>query len=313
MKYFFQALRSTPSPAQQQQVLAILKGNPSLMAAFIKQRQNQNHGDGQGSSNTSQILNQLQQSGAGQLMNNLNAGGQTGAGPGGPQGSVGVPNGPPGSMTNPSMGGPMGGPPQGMMGGPQVGGGGPMNNQGMMSQGVPPQGMMQGHPGPPGMMQQQRYGRPIHLQQQTNQFPGAGGGPPGQFQQPAPPQYTGGMGPRGVGMGQYGQGMRQPMMNQQMFSQVRSPSPGMPVRSPNPNASPRPPHMVQSPHANSPHHMQQMDDGSNSHMMLGQNNSMGGGMGGMQGGMSMDTSNQGGQEGNSMTPQDQLSKFVETL
>ena len=101
------------------------------MAAFIKQRQNQNHGDGQGSSNTSQILNQLQQSGAGQLMNNLNAGGQTGAGPGGPQGSVGVPNGPPGSMTNPSMGGPMGGPPQGMMGGPQVSGGGPMNNQGM--------------------------------------------------------------------------------------------------------------------------------------------------------------------------------------
>lgn len=302
LQQLIQALRSPQSPAQQQQVLTILKSNPSLMAAFIKQRQNQNHPDGQGGSN-SQIINQLQQ-GASQMMNSMTSGQAGGAGP--------VPNGPPGSVPNQSMGGM---PPQGMMG--QGGASGGPVPQTMMGQGggVPSQG-----PGPGGpqqgmmqqqqnMMQQQRY-RPIHLQQQPGQFPGAGGqGGPGQFQQPAPPQYQTSMGPRGMGYGQ--QGMRQPMMNQQMFSQVRSPSPGgMPVRSPNPNASPRHP----NPMGQSPHHMQQMDDGSNSHMMLGQNNSMGGGMS-MQGSMQSmnDGSGQGGQDANSMTPQDQLSKFVETL
>lgn len=272
------------------------------MAAFIKQRQNQTP-DGQGGQGTSQIINQLQQ-GASQMMNSMTSGQSGVAGPGG------IPNGPSGSVPNQSMGGM---PTQGMMGGAA---GGPVP-QTMMGQGGgvpsggppgPQQGMMQQQQG---MMQQQRY-RPIHLQQQPGQFPGAGGGGgPGQFQQPAPPQYQTSMGGPPRGMGNYGQGMRQPMMNQQMFSQVRSPSPGgMPVRSPNPNASPRPPHAM----GQSPHHMQQMDDGSNSHMMLGQNNSMGGGMG-MQGSMAgMDGSGgQGGQDANSMTPQDQLSKFVETL
>jgi len=302
LQQLIQALKSPQSPEQQAQVLQILKSNPNLMAAFIKQRatnQQPGHpgsGGQAGNQGTNQIINQL-------------AGSLQGQGPTGP----GAPGGP--NVPNQNIG-PM--PPQGMMG---QGGPGPAG-QSMMGQGgpgpgggQPQQGMMQ----QPGMMQQQQRYRPIHLQQQPGQFPG-GGGQPGQFQQPAPPQYQvqGNMGPR---MGSYGpQGMRQPgpgaMMNQQMFSQVRSPSPGgMPVRSPNPGQSPRPPPhaaMVQSPHANSPHHMQ-MDDGSNSHMMLGQNNSMGGGMGGMQGGMGgMDGSGQGDQT-NNMTPQDQLSKFVETL
>ena len=276
----FQALRSPQSPQQQQQVLQILKSNPSLMAAFIKQRQHHHNHSGAGgnqSPGNNQInLSQIQ-AGANQMMS---------------------------SMT---------------------GGGGQVPQQNMaMQQGL---GMQQGQGGvvPQGMgmqqqgMMQQRY-RPIHLQQQTGQF---GGG--AQFQQPAPP-YQGNMGPRGMNPGFQrdvgGMGMRQPgpgmiqsnMMNQQMLAQVRSPSPGMPVRSPNPAASPRPvPGMVQSPHNNSPHHphMAGQVGEDSSVMMLGQQTSMASNMN-IQTSMMESVSGQA-QEPPSMTPQDQLSKFVETL
>lgn len=39
LQQLMQTLRSPQSPEQQQQILAILKSNPQLMAAFIKQRQ----------------------------------------------------------------------------------------------------------------------------------------------------------------------------------------------------------------------------------------------------------------------------------
>merc|ERR1719495_1669729 len=61
------------SPAQQQQVLQILKSNPSLMAAFIKQRQNnnQNQGGGPGGPggpnqiNINQMMSNMNQAAAG--------------------------------------------------------------------------------------------------------------------------------------------------------------------------------------------------------------------------------------------------------
>ena len=39
LQQLMQTLRSPQSPEQQQQILTILKANPQLMAAFIKQRQ----------------------------------------------------------------------------------------------------------------------------------------------------------------------------------------------------------------------------------------------------------------------------------
>lgn len=39
LQQLMQTLRSPQSPEQQQQILSILKANPQLMAAFIKQRQ----------------------------------------------------------------------------------------------------------------------------------------------------------------------------------------------------------------------------------------------------------------------------------
>lgn len=39
LQQLMQTLRSPQSPEQQQQILTILKSNPQLMAAFIKQRQ----------------------------------------------------------------------------------------------------------------------------------------------------------------------------------------------------------------------------------------------------------------------------------
>jgi hypothetical protein len=126
-------------------------------------------------------------------------------------------------------------------------------------------------------------------------------------------------------MQQQQQGMMQ--QQQQMLGQVRSPPPGMPVRSPNPAASPRMGGMVPSPHAvPSPHHPhmgvgggEDMNGGhmppTSSHMMLGQPNSGGGGGGGLGPNMSslQGSMMEGQQEPPTMTPQDQLSKFVETL
>merc|ERR1719219_2583358 len=245
LQQLIQALRSPQTPAQQAQVLQILKSNPSLMAAFIKQRQNHHNSNGGANagahspSGPGQInMSQIQQ-GANQMINNMTAG--TGGGAGGPgAGPVGVPGGV-GGVPNPNMGGMN----QGMGGMGQASGGGPQG----------PMGMNQG------MMQQQQQ-----QQQQSGQFggPPGGGGPGPGFQQPGPPGYQGGMGPggpqqqqqRGINpaafqrdvVGNMVTGMRQQpntglmqtsMINQQMLSQVRSPSPGgMPptmLRSPSGN------------------------------------------------------------------------------
>jgi hypothetical protein len=133
------------------------------------------------------------------------------------------------------------------------------------------------------------------------------------------------------GGNQFASGMMPPLppQAQQMLSQVRSPPPvvgGMPVRSPQPGASPRPPggvagvQMIHSPRnqpMQSPRHVQQqMGDDMGGQMMLGQQNQMNlqaAGLG-MQvaGGVGGPGQDQDGQQ-NTMTPQDQLSKFVETL
>ena len=140
-----------------------------------------------------------------------------------------------------------------------------------------------------------------------------GGGPPGGFNQG---QMMGG-----------GQMMGNPA--QQILSQVRSPPPGgLGIRSPQAGVGPR--GMIHSPRIPSPrgHPGQQpgMDDMSGNGMMLGQpgqqgnpqqQGQMGGQMGmNMQGGPGGPGGKpQGGNDGsdNTMTPQDQLSKFVETL
>jgi len=169
------------------------------------------------------------------------------------------------------------------------------------------------------MMQQQRY-RNIQLQQQQQQQQQQQTQNFGNFQQPAPP-YPGAMRPGNAqGPGQYGgPNMMQNAMGghgpqtsvsmaaQQMLAQVRSPN-APNVRSPGPRVpmhgmpgmSPR---MQQSPrHPNQP---LLPDDG----LMLSQQGgpqppNQGGGPGGPGG---------PGDQDNGMTPQDQLSKFVDTL
>ena len=303
LQQLIQALKSPQSPQQQQQVLQILKGNPSLMAAFIKQRTQQ------------------------QQQQQQNQGGNNAGGNQQPAGGGMMVQGPMG----PGMGNQMQQQQQPMM----------QQNQ----QGMPQQQQMNN----PGMMQPQRY-RAIHLQQQQQPGNFQPQNPGGNFQQPAPP-YSRMMGPGGAagGGGQFQQMPAQGMMGgnaaaQQMLSQVRSPPPGsMPVRSPQPNASPRPP-MIHSPRNQpipSPRHPmqqhqqgQQQDDGmGGGNMMLGLQGGGGGGppgppTGGNQmgpGGMNVqqgpNMQNQdgsggapgGGAAGSTMTPQDQLSKFVETL
>merc|ERR1711994_130507 len=333
------ALESPNSEEQRQQVLTILKSNPSLMAAFIKQR----------------AIHQQNQS---QNAQNPGTSTQVQVGPG--QQVV---------TTTPLAPGPSGMMPVSASGGiqpnPQVI---QMNQPTPMGQPMNPQQQQQQQ-----MMQQQRFAqqqRAIHLQQQGPGGQNFGGAVNvgGNFQQPAPPYVRGPQfGPQGTQnmmqspgnmMGVPGgpQGVNQTA--QQMLAQVRSPPPGagMPVRSPQhggPGASPRP-GMMGSPR----HPIPELggpnqpggnpDDIGSSQMMLGQPG-MGGpntgpngtGPGQMQvrptgpnmnmsgpvgsnnlGGMAGQNVGPGGsvtvggdQDGqqNTMTPQDQLSKFVETL
>jgi len=269
------------SQQQQQQVMSILKSNPSLMAAFLKQRNQQQ-----------QQQQQQQQGGQG-----VPVGGPGGASQGGPLQQQQV-------VT--STGGPQGAP------------------QGMMQQG-PPQ-MQPGQPQQQQMMPQQqpRY-RSVQLQQQQAQQPQPNQF--GQFQQPAPPYRP--MGPGGQPRApQYGgpnmmhQGMGPgmgpqssvSMAAQQMLAQVRSPPPN--VRSPGPRGPPMvgpmgmaSPRMQQSPNR----HPNPMDDMGSSQMMLGQGQGPPGApvpQGGPPGQGNGDPDN--GQN-SGMTPQDQLSKYVETL
>lgn len=284
-----QLLTVLKSPStSHQQVLNILKSDPSLMAAFIKQR----------------TLQQQNQSGG------ANAGNQQ-------QGMMG--QGQPGPMNNQGNN-PMGG-------GQAIGQ--VMGQQGMQ-QGQQQQQMVGGGGGQPmnqqQMMQQQRF-RTVHLQQQQQQM-GGNFNNPGNFQAPAPP-YSRAM---GMNSGQFNPGMMQQGMmssqnpGQQMLAQVRSPPPGsvgMAVRSPQPGIVARP-GMIQSPRNQptpSPRHpMGGGDDMGSSQMMLGQPGGSNSGQMGMQGAPSL-MQGQGGPGGNpdqdgpqsTMTPQDQLSKFVETL
>ncbi len=242
------------SQQQQQQVMSILKSNPGLMAAFLKQRNQHNQ---------QQQLQQQQQQQQGQQ---------------GPQGQAGV---------NPQQ------QQQQMM---QV----PQQQQQMQPQGPPPPQMMQ--------QAQPRY-RSVQLQQQQQ--------PPqqpqqnfGQFQQPAPPY------PQQRQQGQYGNMMIQPQMGmqnqaqmsaQQLLAQVRSPPPN--VRSPGPRGPPMggPMGMASPRMTQSPRHPNPMDE-----MMLGQGpqNSQVQGQVQGPGGQGPDPDNG---QGSGTTPQDMLSKYVETL
>merc|ERR1719229_1510887 len=106
-------------------------------------------------------------------------------------------------------------------------------------------------------------------------------------------------------------------MAQQMLSQVRSPPPGMPVRSPQAGASPRPGQpgqMIHSPRMQPiPSPRQPMvgpgGPGDASGMAGGAGSEMVAGPGGNQ----MAMQQQPGPDQGQITPQDQLSKFVETL
>merc|ERR1719412_1453856 len=221
------ALKSPNSEEQRQQVLTILKSNPSLMAAFIKQRaiHSQN-----------------------QAANIQNPGTST---------QVQV-------TTTPIAPGPSGMMPAsaaGIQSNAQVI---QMNQQPTMGQPMNPQQQQQQMMQQQRAQQFAQQQRAIHLQQQGPGGANFGGAVNvgGNFQQPAPP-YVGGpqFGPQGTQnmmqtpgnmMGVPGgpQGVNQTA--QQMLAQVRSPPPGagMPVRSPQhggPGASPRPGMPVRSP------------------------------------------------------------------
>ena len=288
LKQLIAVLRNPNSSQQEKdEVMSILNSNPSLMAAFIRQQammQQQQHG-GQGGP-------QPLAAGGGHGQQQPGMPGQGQPGQGQPQGQSQV-------MTSSAQQPPM------QMGQPQMGGNMPPQQQ-------PPQQQQQ-------MMQQQRY-RNIQLQQQQQQQQQQQTQNFGNFQQPAPP-YPGAMRPGNAqGPGQYGgPNMMQNAMGghgpqtsvsmaaQQMLAQVRSPN-APNVRSPGPRVpmhgmpgmSPR---MQQSPrHPNQP---LLPDDG----LMLSQQGgpqppNQGGGPGGPGG---------PGDQDNGMTPQDQLSKFVDTL
>jgi E1A/CREB-binding protein len=305
LQQLIQALKSPTSRQQQEQVLTILKSNPSLMAAFIKQRAQQQQQNQQGGT-------AIAAGGGGGQVQVSNQGGQQVL----QQAQVqmqGMPN----QQAQVQM--------QGMSNQQQI-------NQQQQQQQQP--GMMQQQ-----QMQQQhqaRY-RAIHLQQQQQQqgnFQQQGPTGQGNFQQPAPPYQRMPLNPQG------GQFPPQNMMAaQQMLSQVRSPPPGvagMPVRSPQANASPRPGQMIHSPRMQpipSPRHPMGGpggDDGmgGSSQMMMTSGNQGGGnqqmnlqgvgmpqqqgpGPGGAGGGGPPGGDQDG--PGSTMTPQDKLSKFVETL
>ena len=210
LQQLIQALKSPQSKEQHEQVLSILKSNPSLMAAFIKQR-------------------------AQQQQQNQQGGAQVPGGQGGAQG---------GPQMMPQQGGVQ--PQMQMQGMPNQGQQQGMMVQ-QQQQGMAPQQMAQAVGQPQQQQQQmqqqhqQRY-RAIHLQQQQQQQGNfQQGQQQGGFQQPAPPYQR--MGMPGNQGGQFGGGggmMQGGPMAQQMLSQVRSPPPGMPVRSPQAGASPRP-------------------------------------------------------------------------
>ncbi|XP_011493407.2 CREB-binding protein [Aedes aegypti] len=274
-------------PEQQQQLLSILKANPQLMAAFIKQRQqmaqnqqNQNQG---GMSQQQQQQQQQQQ--PHNVMQHAGAGGVQGQQQGGPgQGPGGMPYNPA------AAGGPMGpnrmqGGVQGMAGGGKPGGGNPQmqlpiqqqiwykqqqqqqqQQQQMMLQRQLAMGGGNMQPAPP--YQQ----RPRPQQQMGVGGYGQGGMFPDQQQymqqglKPNPGQQGGGVGvnvlSQQLQQGPGGQVMGPPTpqhtMQQQLMQTVRSPPP---IRSPQPQPSPR---AVPSPRAQpsaspraqpSPHHL----------------------------------------------------------
>ncbi|KAM7382020.1 hypothetical protein PAMA_012745 [Pampus argenteus] len=150
-------LRSPSSPLQQQQVLNILRSNPTLMAAFIRQRAARYQGGP--------------------------------AGPGGPQGGPGGPGGgsggPGGPSLQPGQGGP--GQVQQQQGGLGGGGGGPplpQTSQGMLHQNIHQRLLQQQHLGGGSPAQ---HSSPMSPQQQMAQSPhphlqGQGGlGPAGSL------------------------------------------------------------------------------------------------------------------------------------
>ncbi|TKS90103.1 Histone acetyltransferase p300 [Collichthys lucidus] len=245
-------LRSPSSPLQQQQVLNILRSNPTLMAAFIRQRAARYQG-GQGGpggggppqggpggvrfQGAAGGLAGVGGPGANQLANldgqqqvNVNQAGQPGmniaqggAGQdGGPGGSAGGPGGPP---LQPGQGGP--GQQQSGVGG---GGGGPPLSQ-----------------TPQGMLHQNIHQR--LLQQQH-----LGGGSPAQHSSPMSPQQQMAQSPHPHLQGQGGLGPAG-----SLSSQVRSPQPSPRPQSQPPHSSPSPrmqpssqPQPQPSPHRISP-------------------------------------------------------------
>ncbi|KAK2725883.1 CREB-binding protein-like isoform X2 [Artemia franciscana] len=324
-------LKRPQSPQQQQQVLQILKSNPQLMAAFIKQRavlQKQNEGQ------------QQQQPGNAMQLPNL---------PNSIMGSLGQQGGmsPINQMNVSTI---------------QQGNMQQQGNQNLMQGNMQVQQQPQGNNmGQPNAQQNQWYRQQqlMQLQQQQQRQNPQG------FQQPTLPPYS--QRPRHPGQGmsfnaeQFTQGQYQQMMQpgvkasvsamspqlqgmmipgaspQHLMHTVRSPPPGLPqaVRSPQPNPSPRggipgvqipvpsPRQPMPSPRmaAPSPHHPSHsphpMGVSSMDHEMLLPQLGPGGQVQmAMQspamGQMGMHSQNQH-DDGAPLTPQETLSKFVETL
>jgi len=279
LQQLIQALKSPQSPQQQQQVLQILKSNPSLMAAFIKQRQNPGGGGGAGGNNMG-------------LPGNI---------PGVNPQSMPQPQHP--QQMGPSMGG---------MGGNMV-------HQQQQQQMMQQQQQQQRYRSIHLQQQPNNFGGGVGPNQQFQPGMGQGGVPgPYQARQSMNQMGPGMRGPQQMGPGMGGPMGPQGMLLSQVRSPppmaVRSPNPGQ-----SPRAGPVGAGMVPSPHTPPHHYSQGMqgmpvqqgqdgDVNGSSHnvMMLSQP-----GMNDMSGvGGGPGPQDHGSQ---SMTPQDQLSEFVKTL
>uniref|UniRef100_A0A1B6BX87 histone acetyltransferase n=1 Tax=Clastoptera arizonana TaxID=38151 RepID=A0A1B6BX87_9HEMI len=263
LQQLLQTLRSPNTPEQQQQILQILKSNPQLMAAFIKQRQvfaqqqqpqqQQQGGPPPQPQQLQHMMNQQQN----QQQNRIHM-----------------------QMINQ----PTNQPQQSLQMGQQAWFKhqllGIQQRQQQQQHQQQQQQQFQGGYAPP----QQRLPA-LRGYGQQHGFPGDQGQYPVKPTPPPVPSPQGVMGPPGISV------------QQQQLMSVRSPPP---IRSPQPNQSPRPVPSPRNQPVPSPHH----DLGGPSEMMLSQLGSAGSGL---------PPAPPPPPDTNDLTPQDQLSKFVEQL
>uniref|UniRef100_A0A1Y1MJM8 histone acetyltransferase n=1 Tax=Photinus pyralis TaxID=7054 RepID=A0A1Y1MJM8_PHOPY len=286
LQQLMQTLRLPQSPDQQQQILQILKSNPQLMAAFIKQRQaqaqaQQGAGAGVAGASPQQLQHMLsQQQTPNQHQNRMQMQTMLSQGPG-----QGPAPGPPGQqMTQ-----------QQWYKHQQL-----LVMQRQQQQQQQQQQQFQQPPAPPSYQQRLPAIRQPHMTSYNNTFSEQQYAPM-QGLKPTPPpvpspQSVMGPPPGGISVQQ----------QQQLMQSVRSPPP---IRSPQPNPSSRPAPSPRNQPVPSPRGTQPSPhDLATSEMLLSQNHTSS-----LHPHTSPASQNQDSGEVPPMTPQDQLTKFVEQL